>query len=63
MLQVTRYSLRDIQEEARHLVEQGRIDRKQRIYTLCQFLPSGEWRCIETELEKNDFLLRDSIAD
>lgn len=63
MLQMTRYSIKDIQEEARHLVEQGKIDRQQRIYTLCQFLPSGEWRCIETELEKNDFLLRDSIAD
>lgn len=63
MLQMTRYSIKDIQEEARNLVEQGKLDRQQRIYTLCQFLPSGEWCCIETELERNDFLLRDPIAD
>ncbi|MDJ0730836.1 MAG: DUF4327 family protein [Crocosphaera sp.] len=60
---MTRYTIEDIKDEARHLVEQGKVDKQQRIYTLCQYLPSGEWCCIETELERNDFLLRDCIAD
>ncbi|WP_416336942.1 DUF4327 family protein [Crocosphaera sp. UHCC 0190] len=60
---MTRYSIEDIQEEARQLVQQGKVDRKQRIYTLCQYLPSGEWSCIEMELERHDFLLRDCIGD
>ncbi len=62
-LTTVRYSLDDIQEEVRQLVQQGRLNRQQRIYTLCQFLPSGDWQCIECELERNDFLPRDSIID
>ena len=49
---ITRYTIEDIKDEALHLVEQGKVDRTQRIYTLCQYLPSGEWCCIETELKK-----------
>ena len=60
---MTRYTIEDIKDEALHLVEQGKVHRQQRIYSLCQYLPSGEWCCIETELERNDFLLRDCIAD
>ncbi len=64
MLQTTvRYSLDVIQDEARHLVEDGLISRQQPIYTLCQFIPPREWACIECELEKCDFLLRDRIGD
>jgi hypothetical protein len=64
MLQTTvRYSLDVIQDEARHLVEDGLISRQQPIYTLCQFIPPREWACIEYELEKCDFLLRDRIGD
>lgn len=64
MLQTTvRYSLDVIQDEARHLVQDGLISRQQPIYTLCQFIPPREWACIECELEKCDFLLRDRIGD
>jgi hypothetical protein len=63
MFQTVRYSIDDIKEEARQLVQQGQVDRQQRIYTLCEFLPSGEWYCIECELERNDFLPRDRIID
>ncbi len=63
MLQTARYSIDEIKEEARQLVRQGRVTRQQRIYTLYQYLPPGEWHCIEGELERNDFLLRDRVID
>jgi hypothetical protein len=58
-----RYSIEVIQEEARHLVEKGAISRQQPIYVLCQYIPAREWVCVECELERCDFLLRDRIAD
>jgi hypothetical protein len=57
------YSFDEIQEEVRQLVYQGRVSRQQLLYTVCEFLPCCEWRYIEGELEKNDFLLRDHIID
>ena len=57
------YSLDVIQDEALHLVHEGVLSRQQPIYTLCQFIPPREWACVECELEKCDFLLRDRIAD
>lgn len=57
------YSLDVIQDEARRLVQKGLLSRQQPIYTLCQFIPAREWVCVEYELEKSDFLLRDRIAD
>jgi len=64
MQTITRsYSMNLIKEETLHLVQSGRVSRQQRIYTLCQFFPNGEWRCIEKELEDNDFLLRDRVID
>ncbi|HEY9728675.1 MAG TPA: DUF4327 family protein [Chroococcales cyanobacterium] len=58
-----RYSIDVIQEEVRHLVEKGAISRQQPIYVLCQYIPAREWVCVECELERCDFLLRDRIAD
>lgn len=58
-----RYSLDVIQDEARQLVQKGMLSRQQPIYTLCQYIPAREWVCIECELEKCDFLLRDRIGD
>ncbi len=58
-----RYSIDLIQEEARQLVQRGLVSRQQPIYTLCQYIPAREWACVEGELEKCDFLLRDRIAD
>ena len=57
------YSLNVIQDEARRLVERVMVGRQQPIYTLCQFIPAREWVCVECELEKCDFLLRDRIGD
>jgi hypothetical protein len=58
-----RYSIDTIQEEARHLVERGFINPHQPIYVLCQYIPPREWICVECELERCDYLLRDSIGD
>jgi hypothetical protein len=57
------YSINELQDEARHLVEVGSISRHQRIYVLCQHIPPREWVCIESELERCDYLLRDRICD
>lgn len=57
------YSIDVIQDEARHLVAKGIISRQQPIYVLCQYIPAREWVCVECELERCDFLLRDRIAD
>ncbi len=63
MLQSIPYSLDIIQDEARQLVHKGLVSRQQPIYILCQYIPAREWACIENELERCDFLLRDRIAD
>jgi uncharacterized protein YqgQ len=57
------YSLDMIKDEARQLVEQGIISRQQPIYVLCQYIPAREWVCVEWELEKCDYLLRDPIGE
>jgi len=57
------YSIKMIQDEARQLIDQGTIDRHQPIYTLCQYIPAREWVCVECELERCDYLLRDQIGD
>ena len=63
MVQLAQYSLTMIQDEVRQLVERGVVNRQQPIYSLCKHIPSREWVCIECELEKCDFLLRDRIGD
>jgi hypothetical protein len=45
------------------LIQKGRINRQQPIYTLCKYIPTREWLLAERELEENDFLLRDPIAE
>jgi hypothetical protein len=45
------------------LIQKGRINRQQPIYTLCKYIPPREWLLVERELEKNDFLLRDRIGE
>ena len=57
------YSLEMIRDEARQLIEQGVVSRKQPIYVLCQYIPSREWVCVECELERCDYLLRDRFGD
>jgi uncharacterized protein YqgQ len=57
------YDIDVIKEEARHLVKKGIINRQEPIYALCKYIPGREWVCVELELEKNEFLLRDRIID
>ena len=63
MVTSVQYSIDVIKDEARQLVNKGFLTRQQPIYTLCQYIPACEWVCIEIELEKNDFLLRDRLVD
>lgn len=57
------YSINMIKDEVRHLVDKGVVSRHQPIYILCQYIPAREWVCVECELEKFDYLLRDQISD
>jgi hypothetical protein len=63
MVTSVQYSIEAIKDEARQLISKGLVARQQPIYTLCQYIPACEWVCVECELEKNDFLLRDRIMD
>lgn len=57
------YSIKMIKDEVRQMVEKGMINRYQPIYTLCQYIPPREWVCVECELERCEYLLRDQIGD
>lgn len=57
------YSIGMIQDEARQLVETGIVNTHQPIYVLCQYIPAREWICVECELERCDYLLRDTIGE
>ena len=63
MIQSIQSSISLIQDEARHLVQQGIVSRQQPIYALCQHIPAREWALVECELERSNFLLRDRIGD
>jgi len=52
-----------IQNQARYLVRRKVVSPQQRIYALYEYIPAREWADVERELEENDFLLRDRIAD
>lgn len=57
------YSMEMIRDEVRQLIDRGTVSRHQPIYVLCQYIPPREWVCVECELEKCDYLLRDQIGD
>ncbi len=63
MFTTVNYSIDEIKDEARHLVEIGKIDIHQQIQVLCEFIPPREWLYAECELERSDYLLRDHICD
>ncbi|PLZ87205.1 DUF4327 family protein [Fischerella thermalis] len=60
---LVKYDIEVIKEEARELVKKGLIRRDESIYALCRYIPGRDWVCVELELEKNEFLLRDKIID
>ena len=57
------YSIDMLKDEARQMVEKGIVSRQQPIYVLCQYIPAREWVCLECELERCEYLLRDPIGD
>ena len=59
----TTYTIDVIKEEAAKLVRERILHQRQAIYTLCKYIPAREWPGVECELERHDFLLRDSIID
>ncbi len=59
----TNYTITMIKDEVRHLVDTGVVSRRQPLYVLCEFIPPREWVCVETELERCEYLLRDQIGD
>ena len=63
MTTAVKYDLEVLKEEARYLVKKGAVKRNEPIYALCKFIPGRDWVCLELELEKNEFLLRDKIID
>lgn len=63
MLPTLQYSLDVIRDEAQEMLKKGLIHRHQPLYILCCYFPAQDWNCIECELERNDFLLRDQISD
>jgi len=62
-LSTIHYTLDMIRDEVRQLVEKGIVSRHQPIYTICQYIHPREWVCVECELERCDYLLRDQIGD
>lgn len=63
MLHTLYYSIGAIQDEARQLLESGRLNRSEPIHALCRFFRDREWCQIERELAENQYLLRDHICD
>ncbi|MDJ0568004.1 MAG: DUF4327 family protein [Pleurocapsa sp. MO_192.B19] len=60
----TNFSLKEIRNEVRHLVEIHSLEREQAIYGLSQFFSPGEWNLVECELEAHGFsLMTNSIED
>ncbi len=57
------YSIDEIKNEARQLIECGAVDDQQPIWVLCEFIAPGECLDMEEEIEKNHYLLREHIAD
>ncbi|MFN3926450.1 MAG: DUF4327 family protein [Pseudanabaenaceae cyanobacterium] len=63
MLKTFPCSIAAIRDEARSLVEHGKVSRHQPIHALCRFFTNREWLRIERELELHHYLLRDPICD
>ncbi len=59
----TQYSMTDIQDEARALVERGLVSKQARIYELKRFFSDHKWHTIERLLDMNDYVLRGHVID
>ena len=58
------YSIKEIRNEVRHLIDIHSLDRQQAIYGLSQFFSPGEWALVECEIEGNGYsLMTNNIND
>ena len=58
-----RYDLETIKIEVYSLLERKAIALNQPLRILCNYMPTQSWNTIKSELELNDYLLRDRIID
>jgi len=63
MLKTYSWTLSNVQDEVRALVDKGSVNRSQPLYELCQYFSDREWHPIELLLESHGYLLRDQIGD
>jgi hypothetical protein len=56
-------SIEAIRDEVCQLVCEGRLSRLSPLCTICGYFSEREWPEIESELERNDYLLRDPVID
>ncbi len=63
MPKVRQYSIHDVQDEVRALIDRGTVGRQYRIYELGKFFSDREWQTVEQLLEAHDYLLRDHVID
>lgn len=58
------FSIKEIRNEVRHLVEIHSLDPQQAIYSLSQFFAPGDWELVECEIEDRGYcLMTNSIED
>ncbi|MEL6604532.1 MAG: DUF4327 family protein [Cyanobacteria bacterium J06614_10] len=58
-----KYSIQVVKDEAQALVSRGSIARNAQLYSLSRHFGDDDWASIESVLEANEYLLRDSICD
>lgn len=59
-----KFSIKEIRNEVRHLIEIHSLDCQQPIYGLSQFFPAGDWALVQCEIEAHDYsLMTNSIED
>ncbi|MGI0493263.1 DUF4327 family protein [Alkalinema pantanalense CENA528] len=63
MYTVRLYSIEDLRDEVKSLVDRGLVSRQHCIYELIKHFSDQEWLNIERVLEENEYLLRDRVID
>lgn len=58
------FSIKEIRNEIRHLIELHSLDSQQAIYSLSQFFSPGEWALVKCEIESHGYcLMTNSVKD
>ncbi|MEL6469172.1 MAG: DUF4327 family protein [Cyanobacteria bacterium J06623_4] len=58
-----KYSIQVVRDEAQALVARGSVARHTQLYSLSRYFGDDDWASIESVLEANEYLLRDSVCD